>query len=289
MQIIDGKAIATQIKAEIFDEVKTLIQAGNRPPKLAAVLVGSDGASQTYVANKERTCSQLGFASEIIRLPESVCQQEILDIVALLNDDAHTDGFIVQMPLPKQICAQEIIQSIAPNKDVDGFHPVNVGRMCAWLPCLLPATPLGITLLLRRSGINTAGKHCVILGRSGIVGRPLSIMLSQKEYNATVTLCHSSSLNVAQICRSADILIAAMGQPDFVTADMVKQNAVVIDVGTTRIDDANSKHGYMLKGDVKFSEVAPKCSYITPVPGGVGPMTIAALMLNTLNAYKSNL
>jgi methylenetetrahydrofolate dehydrogenase (NADP+)/methenyltetrahydrofolate cyclohydrolase len=285
MQIIDGKIVAAQVKTEIAAIVQKLRLSGRRPPKLVAVLVGTDGASVTYVANKERACAQAGFTSEVIRLPDTTTEAELLNVVSTLNADATTDGFIVQMPLPRHINEQKIIEAIAPNKDVDGFHPINVGRMTAGLSCFLPATPAGILELLQRCNIEYTGKHCVILGRSNIVGRPLSVMLSQKKFNCTVTLCHSATQNIKEFCRNADILIAAMGCPEFVTADMVKNGAVVIDVGITRIAAPETKSGYRIKGDVKFDEVAPKCSFITPVPGGVGPMTIASLLKNTLTAY----
>jgi methylenetetrahydrofolate dehydrogenase (NADP+)/methenyltetrahydrofolate cyclohydrolase len=286
--LIDGKKIAADIKCEIAAEVQKLTQAGHRPPKLAAILVGGNGASITYVANKERSCSEVGFASEVLRFPDTISESDLLGSVARLNTDSATDGFIVQLPLPAHISEQKVIDAILPNKDVDGFHPVNVGRMSVGMPSYLPATPAGIVELLRRYRIDTCGKHCVILGRSNIVGRPLSILLSQKEFNCTVTLCHSRTADIKNVCQQADILIAAMGVPEFVTADMVKQGAVVIDVGTTRIPSATSKSGFVLKGDVKFDEAAPKCSYITPVPGGVGPMTIVSLLKNTLTAYLTN-
>jgi methylenetetrahydrofolate dehydrogenase (NADP+)/methenyltetrahydrofolate cyclohydrolase len=291
MQIIDGRAVSAQIKADIAANVRSRIQYGHRSPKLAAILVGNDGASATYVAHKERACAEVGILSEILRLDSAISEDELLGVVRRLNEDASVDGFIVQLPLPPHISEHKIIEAIAPHKDVDGFHPINMGRMAAGLPSMLPATPMGITELLRHYRIPTRGRHCVVLGRSNIVGRPLSILLSQKEFNCTVTLCHSATENIGAICRSADILVAAMGQPEFVDGAMIKDGAVVIDVGTTRVPCAAQagKTGYRLTGDVKFEEAAAKCSYITPVPGGVGPMTIAALLKNTLEAYCSRI
>ncbi|MBQ8452770.1 MAG: bifunctional methylenetetrahydrofolate dehydrogenase/methenyltetrahydrofolate cyclohydrolase FolD [Prevotella sp.] len=287
MQIIDGKATAAAIKAEIADKVKDILARGGRRPHLAAILVGHDGGSETYVKNKVLACQACGFESTLLRYEDDVTQAELLDSVARLNGDPAVDGLIVQLPLPRHIDEQKITEAIDPSKDVDGFHPVNVGRMAIGLPCFVSATPLGIMTLLRRYGIETSGKKCVILGRSNIVGKPMAQLMMQKQYgDATVTVCHSHSQNLKEECRQADILIAAIGRPDFVTADMVKPGAVVIDVGTTRVPDATRKSGFRLNGDVKFDEVAPLCSHITPVPGGVGPMTICSLMQNTLQAYK---
>jgi len=289
MQLIDGKATATAIKAEIAEEVKAIVAAGGKRPHLAAVLVGHDGGSETYVKNKVLACEQCGFKSSLIRYEASITEEELLSCVARLNGDDDVDGFIVQLPLPKHIDEQKIIEAIDPRKDVDGFHPENVGRMAIGLPCFISATPLGILTLLKRYNIETSGKKCVVLGRSNIVGKPMAQLMMQKQWgDATVTVCHSRSKNLKEECRQADILIAAIGRPGFVTADMVKQDAVVIDVGTTRVPDSTRKSGYRLCGDVLFDEVAPKCSYITPVPGGVGPMTICSLMLNTLKAGKKN-
>ena len=285
MQIIDGRLASAAIKAEIAEQVRHLTAGGGRRPKLAAILVGSDGASITYVARKERACAEAGLDSEVFRLPAEASEEEVLALTARLNADPHTDGFIVQLPLPAHINPSRIIEAISPLKDVDGFHPVNVGRMAAGLPCLMPATPLGIAALLRHYDIPTDGRHCVILGRSGIVGRPLSIMLSQREFNCTVTLCHSGTRDLAGLCRQADILVAAMGQPNFVSADMIKRGAAAIDVGTTRLPDPSCQKGWRLAGDIRFGEAAARCSYITPVPFGVGPMTIAALLQNTLRAH----
>ena len=287
MQLIDGKATATTIKQEIAEEVKAIVAAGGKQPHLVAVLVGHDGGSETYVKNKVIACEQCGFKSTLIRYEADVTEQELLDCVARLNDDPDVDGYIVQLPLPKHIDEQRIIMAVDYRKDVDGFHPVNVGRMAIGLPCFISATPLGIITLLKRYGIATSGKKCVVLGRSNIVGKPMAQLMMQKQYgDSTVTVCHSHSANLKAECREADIIIAAIGQPEFVTADMVKPGAVVIDVGTTRVPDASRKSGFRLCGDVKFDEVAPLCSYITPVPGGVGPMTICSLMKNTLAAGK---
>lgn len=287
MQLIDGKATATTIKQEIAEEVKAIVAAGGKQPHLVAVLVGHDGGSETYVKNKVIACEQCGFKSTLIRYEADVTEQELLDCVARLNDDPDVDGYIVQLPLPKHIDEQRIVMAIDYRKDVDGFHPVNVGRMAIGLPCFISATPLGIITLLKRYGIATSGKKCVVLGRSNIVGKPMAQLMMQKQYgDSTVTVCHSHSANLKAECREADIIIAAIGKPEFVTADMVKPGAVVIDVGTTRVPDASRKSGFRLCGDVKFDEVAPLCSYITPVPGGVGPMTICSLMKNTLAAGK---
>ena len=287
MQLIDGKATAAQIKAEIAAEVQQIMAAGGKQPHLAAVLVGHDGGSETYVKNKVLACEACGFKSTLIRFEDNVSEDELLACVNKLNNDADVDGFIVQLPLPKHIDEQKIIEAIDYRKDVDGFHPVNVGRMAIGLPCFISATPLGIITLLQRYGVETSGKKCVILGRSNIVGKPMAQLMMQMQYgDATVTVCHSRSTTLKEECRQADIIIAAIGKPDFVTADMVKPGAVIIDVGTTRVPDATRKSGYRLNGDVKFDEVAPLCSMITPVPGGVGPMTICSLMKNTLAAGK---
>ena len=285
--LIDGKATAAKIKEEIRHEVEGLVAHGKKRPHLAAILVGHDGGSETYVKNKVLACDACGFQSTLIRYESDVTEEELLDKVRQLNEDPSIDGFIVQLPLPRHIDEQKVIETIDYRKDVDGFHPINVGRMSIGLPCFISATPLGIVTLLQRYGIETSGKKCVILGRSNIVGKPMAQLMMQKQYgDATVTVCHSRSKTLKEECREADILIAAIGQPNFVTADMVKEGAVVIDVGTTRVPDATRKSGFRLNGDVKFDEVAPKCSYITPVPGGVGPMTICSLMKNTLEAYK---
>lgn len=287
MQLIDGKATAAAIKAEIAEEVRRLMADGKKQPHLAAVLVGHDGGSETYVKNKVIACEQCGFKSSLIRFEADITEAELLNCVHRLNQDEDVDGFIVQLPLPKHIDEQKIIEAIDYRKDVDGFHPINVGRMAIGLPCFISATPLGIITLLQRYGIKTSGKKCVVLGRSNIVGKPMAQLMLQKQYgDATVTICHSHSLSLKEECREADILIAAIGQPNFVTADMVKEGAVVIDVGTTRVEDQTHKGGFRLNGDVKYNEVAAKCSFITPVPGGVGPMTICSLMINTLAAAK---
>lgn len=287
MQKIDGKATAAAIKAKIAEEVRQLVAKGGKRPHLAAVLVGHDGGSETYVRNKVLACEECGFESTLIRYEEDVTEEELLKCVDKLNHDDNVDGFIVQLPLPKHINEEKIVMAVDYKKDVDGFHPINVGRMSIGLPCFISATPLGIMTLLQHYDIDTNGKKCVILGRSNIVGKPLAQLMMQKAYgNATVTVCHSQSKNIKQECRDADIIIAAVGIPNFVTADMVKEGAVVIDVGTTRVPDSTRKSGFRLNGDVKFDEVAPKCSYITPVPGGVGPMTICSLMTNTLAAGK---
>ncbi len=287
MQLIDGKATAAAIKKEIAEEVERIVAAGGKRPHLAAVLVGHDGGSETYVRNKVKACEECGFASSLIRYETDVTEDELLACVDRLNRDADVDGFIVQLPLPSHIAEQKVIEAIDYRKDVDGFHPVNVGRMAIGLPAYISATPKGIYELLRRYGIETSGRKCVILGRSNIVGKPMAQLMMQKQYgDATVTVCHSHSRTLKKECRAADILIAAIGQPGFVTADMVKEGAVVIDVGTTRVPDPTRKSGYRLCGDVRFDEVSPKCSFITPVPGGVGPMTICMLMLNTLAAGR---
>ena len=286
MQLNDGKSIAAQIKQEIADEVKEIVAAGGKRPHLAAVLVGHDGGSESYVAHKVQACEQCGFKSTLLRFDETITEEELLAEIAKLNNDDDVDGFIVQLPLPRHIREQKVIEAIDYHKDVDGFHPINVGRLTIGLPCFVSATPSGIIELLRRYNIDTKGKHCVVLGRSNIVGKPVASLMMQKSNpgNATVTVCHSGTPNIKEICRTADIIIAAMGCPNFVTADMVKEGAVVIDVGTTRLPSADSPKGWKLTGDVCFDEVAPLCSYITPVPGGVGPMTIVSLMRNTLLA-----
>ena len=288
MQIIDGKATAAEIKAEIAAEVQNIVAQGGKRPHLAAILVGHDGGSETYVRNKVQACEQCGFLLTLIRYEADVTEAELLRCIEKLNHDATVDGFIVQLPLPPHIDEQKIIMAIDYRKDVDGFHPINVGRMVIGLPCFVSATPLGIMTLLRRYQIKTSGKKCVVLGRSNIVGKPMAQLMAQKAYgDATVTICHSHTQDIAAECRQADVIIAAIGQPGFVTGDMVKEGAVVIDVGTTRVADATRKSGFRLSGDVCFDAVAPKCSYITPVPGGVGPMTICSLMKNTLAASKN--
>ncbi len=288
MQLIDGKKISEEIKQEIAEEVKTIVANGGKRPHLAAILVGNDGGSETYVSHKVKDCEQVGFISTLIRFDDNVSEKELTDKVIAINKDAEIDGLIVQLPLPKHISEQNIIETIDPLKDVDGFHPTNVGKMVIGLPTFVSATPYGIVELLKRYKIETAGKHCVVIGRSNIVGKPMSILLSQKGSmgDATVTLCHSRTKNIKEFTLQADILIAAIGSPEFVSADMVKDGAVVIDVGTTRIKSDKTKSGFKLTGDVKFEEVAPKCSYITPVPGGVGPMTRVSLLKNTLLAAK---
>ena len=290
MTLIDGKATAATIKAEIAARVEEIIAAGGKRPHLAAILVGHDGGSETYVANKVKACEVCGFKSSLIRFEADVTEAELLAKVEELNEDDDVDGFIVQLPLPRHISEQKVIEAIDYRKDVDGFHPINVGRMAIGLPCFISATPKGILELLQRYGVETRGKKCVILGRSNIVGKPMAQLMMQKQYgDTTVTVCHSHSTHLKEECREADIIIAAIGQPDFVTADMVKPGACVIDVGTTRVADPTRKSGFRLNGDVKFDEVAPLCSYITPVPGGVGPMTICMLMLNTLLAGERSI
>jgi methylenetetrahydrofolate dehydrogenase (NADP+)/methenyltetrahydrofolate cyclohydrolase len=291
VELIDGKAVAAQIKKEIAEEVALIKEAGGKAPHLVAVLVGHDGGSETYVASKVRTCEEVGFKSSLIRYEEDVKEEELLACVERLNNDPDVDGFIVQLPLPKHISEQKIIEAIDYRKDVDGFHPVNVGRMSIGLPCFVSATPAGILELIKRYGIETKGKHCVVLGRSNIVGKPMATLMMQKAYpgDCTVTVCHSRSQNLKEMCLSADIIIAALGVPEFLKADMVKEGVVVIDVGTTRVPSASTKSGFKLTGDVKFDEVSPKCAYITPVPGGVGPMTIISLMRNTLLAGKKTI
>lgn len=289
-QIIDGKATAADIRSEIAAEVAQMVGAGKRRPHLAAVLVGHDGGSETYVANKIKACEDAGFTSTLLRFSDDITEEALLTEVRKLNQDPELDGFIVQLPLPRHINAERVNETIDPRKDVDGFHAVNIGRMVLNLPCYLPATPHGIVELLKRYNINTQGKHCVVLGRSNIVGSPVSILLARNAQpgNCTVTLCHSRTANLKEHLLQADIIIAALGKPEFVKADMVKPGAVVIDVGTTRVPDASRKNGFRLAGDVDFENVAPNCSYITPVPGGVGPMTIAMLLKNTLHAAKKD-
>ena len=287
MQLIDGKATAAAIKAEIAEEVKKIVDAGGKRPHLAAILVGHDGGSETYVKNKVLACEACGFTSTLLRFEDDITEDFLLQQVEKLNKDADVDGFIVQLPLPKHISEQKIIEAIDYRKDVDGFHPINVGRMAIGLPCYISATPLGIITLLKRYNIETSGKKCVILGRSNIVGKPMAQLMMQKQYgDATVTVCHSRSKTLKEECQQADIIIAAIGKPNFVTADMVKEGAVIVDVGTTRVPDATRKSGFRLNGDVDFENVSPKCSFITPVPGGVGPMTICSLMKNTLSAGR---
>lgn len=288
MQIIDGKAVAAAIKKEIAEEVENIIANGGKRPHLAAILVGHDGGSETYVANKVKACEECGFKSTLIRYEADVTEEELLKKVDELNNDTDVDGFIVQLPLPRHIDEQKVTEAIDYRKDVDGFHPVNAGRLTIGLPCFLSATPNGIMELLAQYSIDTKGKKCVVLGRSNIVGKPMASLMMQKRIpgDATVTVCHSHTQNIAEECRNADIIIAALGQPHFLKADMVKEGAVVIDVGTTRVPDSTRKSGFRLCGDVDYDNVAPKCSYITPVPGGVGPMTIVSLMKNTLLAGK---
>jgi methylenetetrahydrofolate dehydrogenase (NADP+)/methenyltetrahydrofolate cyclohydrolase len=290
MILLDGKKTAAEMKAEIAAETAQFTAAGKRAPQLVAILVGNDGASETYVSNKEKTCREVGFQSQVVRLSAAVSEADLLTLIMELNADDTVDGFIVQLPLPKHIDEQKIIAAIAPEKDVDGFHPVNAGRMAMGLSAYLPATPAGIMELLRRYRIETAGKHCVVIGRSHIVGRPVATLLSQKADpgDCTVTLCHSRTQRLKEICLQADILIAALGVPEFLKGAMVREGAVVIDVGITRVP-ADNPRGFRLLGDVQFDEVAPRCSYITPVPGGVGPMTIISLMKNTLKAYKKEI
>lgn len=288
MQLIDGKKVAAQIKQEIAAEVKNMIAAGKKQPHLAAILVGHDGGSETYVSHKVKACAECGFKSTLLRYEADVTEAQLLETIAGLNADPDVDGFIVQLPLPKHIDEQKVIEAIDYRKDVDGFHPINVGRLSIGLPCFRSATPQGILTLLERYNIETSGKHCVVIGRSNIVGKPVAAMMMQKSYpgNCTVTVCHSATAHLKEITRTADILIAAIGRPEYVTEDMVKDGVVVIDVGTTRLPSTTTKSGWKLHGDVDFEHVAPHCSYITPVPGGVGPMTICSLMKNTLLAAK---
>ncbi len=286
MQLIDGKKIASEIKGEITEEVRQIREKGGKIPHLCAVLVGHDGGSESYVSFKIKDCQEVGFRSSLVRFEEDVTEAELIAQVELLNTDPDVDGFIVQLPLPGHISELRVIEAINPAKDVDGFHPVNIGKMVLGMETFVSATPFGIVEMLKRCGIETSGKNCVIIGRSNIVGRPLSILLSLKPINATVTVAHSRTKNLPEVCACADILVAAMGVPGFVTADMVREGAVVIDVGTTRVPDPSVKSGTRLKGDVRFDEVAPRCSWITPVPGGVGPMTRVSLLCNTLKAAK---
>ena len=288
-RILDGRALSEAIKGEIADEVRDWVTAGNPAPHLAAVLIGEDGASRTYVDHKVRSCARVGFESTLIQRPADITQEELLEIVHGLNDDPTIDGFIVQLPLPDHLDAHAVIEAVDPAKDVDGFHPINMGNLALGLPGFVPATPAGIMTMLERSGIDTQGKHAVVIGRSSIVGTPMSLLLSRSGQpgNCTVTLCHSRTVDLAGHCREADILVAAVGRPEMVKADMVKEGAVVIDVGITRVEDPSAKRGYRLKGDVDYADVAPKCSWITPVPGGVGPMTIVSLLRNTLTAARA--
>lgn len=288
MQLLDGKKAAQALKDELKQKTDTLLKTGKRAPHLAAILVGNDGASETYVASKVKTCTEIGFQSTLVRIPGTVSEEDLLKEIDRLNAEEGIDGILVQLPLPKHISEQKVIHRIEPSKDVDGFHPISVGNMVSGLPSFIPATPYGILLLLQHYNVETKGKHAVVIGRSHIVGTPMSILLSRNTYpgNCTVTLCHSATKNLKELCLQADIIVAALGKPEFVTADMVKPGAVVVDVGITRVQDASKKSGFSLKGDVKFDEVASKCSFITPVPGGVGPMTIAGLLMNTFNAYN---
>jgi methylenetetrahydrofolate dehydrogenase (NADP+) / methenyltetrahydrofolate cyclohydrolase len=290
MNLLDGNLVSKATTEELAIKVAQLIAEGRKVPHLAAVLVGSNGASETYVASKVKTCHEIGYKSTLIRLEDDISEYQLLSVIQNLNNDPDVDGILVQLPLPKHISDQQVINAINPAKDVDGFHPVSAGNMVLGLPGFLPATPYGIMLLLEHYNIDTKGLHAVVLGRSNIVGRPMSILLSNNSVpgNCTVTLCHSQTKNLNEICRSADIIVAALGKPEFVTAEMVKEGAVVIDVGISRVPDETKKRGYAIRGDVKFHEVAPKCSFITPVPGGVGPMTIAALMKNTYLACMNN-
>ena len=290
MQLLDGKLVSAAVKEEIKQQAILHKNNGGKQPHLAAILVGNNGASETYVASKVKNCSDVGFKSSLVRLEENVSETELLATIEQLNTNADVDGILVQLPLPNHIHEEKIINAISPEKDVDGFHPVNIGKLVLGLPSFIPATPFGIMLLLKHYTINTAGKHAVVIGRSNIVGRPMSILLSQNTEpgNCTVTLCHSKTKNLKELCLQADIIVAALGKPGFLTADMVKENAVVIDVGITRVKDESKKSGFAIKGDVDFENVAPKCSYITPVPGGVGLMTIGALLMNTLNAVTKN-
>ena len=288
MELIDGKKVASEVKLEIKKEVELLLMDGAKAPHLSAILVGNDGASETYVAHKIKTCKELGFESSLFRFSDDVSEKELLEKIEEINNDSNIDGLIVQLPIPKHINPNLVTQTISPLKDVDGFHPVNAGKLMLGEDCFVAATPFGIMMLLKRYDIPTEGKHCVILGRSSIVGTPMSILLSRNTNpgNCTVTLCHSKTKNIEEICQSADIIVAALGLPGFLKEDMVKQGAVIIDVGITRVKSDKTKSGWKLKGDVNFDEVAPKCSYITPVPGGVGPMTIIGLLKNTLTAAR---
>ena len=286
VQLLDGKAMALQIKEEIANEVRSLTAEGHRAPHLAAVIVGTDGASMTYVANKEKSSHEVGFTSSVYRMSETTTEKQLLETIDFLNNDPDIDGFIVQLPLPKHINEQKVIDAISPDKDVDGFTPVNIGRMVLGEECFTPATPRGICTLRKRYGSETAGKHCVVLGRSNIVGTPVANLLSRKGFDCTVTMCHSKTKNLKELCLQADILVVAIGKPELVTADMVKDGAVVVDVGIHRVEDASKKNGYRVIGDVKHSEVDAKCSWVTPVPGGVGPLTIVSLLQNTMQAYR---
>ncbi len=291
MNIIDGKKIADEIKSEIAKEVKEMLDNNTKAPHLAAIIVGDDPASQTYVANKEKACHEVGFISSVYKYPSTITEKELLDTIDFINNDDDIDGLIVQQPLPKHISVDKVIEKINYTKDVDGFHPINFGKMASNLPAFIAATPLGILELLKRAGVETEGKHCVVLGRSHIVGSPMSILLARNTNpgNCTVSLCHSKTKNLKEISAQADILIVAMGKLEYVKADMVKEGAVVIDVGLHRVPSNETKSGFRLKGDVKYDEVSKKCSYITPVPGGVGPMTITALLMNTLKAAKKEI
>ncbi|NPA45517.1 MAG: bifunctional methylenetetrahydrofolate dehydrogenase/methenyltetrahydrofolate cyclohydrolase FolD [Chlorobi bacterium] len=287
-KLLDGKETSKQIKEEIAEEVKQIISKGGKRPHLAAILVGNDGASETYVAHKVKACEQVGFKSSLIRFEDTITEDELISKIKEINLDEDIDGLIVQLPVPKHISEEKIIETVSPEKDVDGFHPINIGRMTLGMNAFVSATPQGIIDLIQRYNIKTSGKHCVVIGRSNIVGKPVSILLSQKSNtgNATVTLCHSRTTNLKEICKQADIVIAAIGKQGFVTEDMIKEGAVVIDVGIHRVKSDKTKTGWKLKGDVDFEKVAPKCTYITPVPGGVGPMTIVSLLKNTLIAAK---
>lgn len=286
MELLDGKKTSSLVQEAIAEEVRQIVAKGHRPPHLVAILVGNNGASMTYVNNKVTACERVGFASSVVNLPEDISQEALLEEIEKLNKDKSIDGFIVQLPLPKHINEQEVLLTVNPDKDADGFHPTNFGRMALGLDAFIPATPYGILELLTQYKIPTDGKHVVVIGRSDIVGRPISILLSQKPWNATVTLTHSRTQNLSKLTQEADIIIAALGIPNFLKAEMIKEGAVIIDVGITRVADASAKKGFRIVGDVDFEQVKQKASYITPVPGGVGPMTIAMLMKNTLNAYK---
>ena len=289
MQILDGKIVSQAVKDAVKEKTALLTSTGKKTPHLAAILVGSDGASETYVASKVKSCEEIGFTSTLIRLDPNIAESVLIEAIEKLNADDDVDGILVQLPLPKQISEEKIINLIHPDKDVDGFHPMSVGKMVQGLPTFLPATPYGIMMMLEHYKVETKGKHAVVIGRSNIVGRPISILLNRNTYpgNCTVTVCHSHTPNLKEICLQADIIVAALGRPGFLTADMVKENAVVVDVGITRVADASKKSGFAIKGDVDYANVAPKCSFITPVPGGVGLMTIASLMMNTYNACVS--
>lgn len=291
MVLLDGKKTADAIKKNIAADVALMVQSGKRAPHLAAILVGDNGASETYLNSKVKACEEIGFTSSLFRFEKSISEKELLDKIIFINNDNSIDGLIVQLPLPAHISAQKVTETILPSKDVDGFHPINVGRLAQGQPCFVAATPKGIILLLQQYGIETAGKHCVIVGRSNIVGLPMNLLMLRNSYpgNCTVTICHSKTKNIKEYTLQADILIAALGKPDFIKADMVKTGAIVIDVGITRMESSQTKSGYKLKGDVLFDEVAPKCNFIAPVPGGVGPMTIVGLLQNTLLAAKGEI